>query len=97
MTISAQKLPYLFLTLVALVSCSDSTDFREGPSRAPALFSPATCGQGLPPAQVRGLIGKALAEFNKGAALLEQYRYAEAAKAFEIVLELAPDWNAARF
>ena len=42
-------------------------------------------------------IGKALAEFNKGAALLEQYRYAEAAKAFETVLELAPDWNAARF
>jgi thioredoxin-like negative regulator of GroEL len=40
---------------------------------------------------------KALAEFNKGAALLEQYRYAEAAKAFETVLELAPDWNAARF
>ena len=42
-------------------------------------------------------IGKALAEFNKGAALLEQYRYTEAAKAFETVLELAPDWNAARF
>ena len=39
----------------------------------------------------------ALAEFNKGAALLEQYRYTEAAKAFETVLELAPDWNAARF
>jgi len=42
-------------------------------------------------------VQKALAEFNKGAALLEQYRYAEAAKAFETVLALAPDWNAARF
>jgi len=40
---------------------------------------------------------KALAEFNKGAGFLEQYRYAEAAKAFETVLALAPDWNAARF
>ena len=80
MIISPQKLGYLFLTLVALVSCSDSTDLSEVSSRAPAA-----------------LVGKALAEFNKGAALLEQYRYAEAAKAFEIVLELAPDWNAARF
>jgi tetratricopeptide (TPR) repeat protein len=42
-------------------------------------------------------IGKALAEFNRGAALLEQYRYIEAAKAFESVLETAPDWTAARF
>jgi len=39
----------------------------------------------------------ALAQFNRGAALLEQYEYTEAAKAFESVLELAPDWDAARF
>jgi tetratricopeptide (TPR) repeat protein len=40
---------------------------------------------------------KALADFNRGAALLEQYKYVEAAKAFESVLEAAPDWTAARF
>jgi len=42
-------------------------------------------------------LGKALAEFNRGSALLEQYRYAEAARAFEAVLDIAPDWTAARF
>jgi tetratricopeptide (TPR) repeat protein len=40
---------------------------------------------------------KAVAEFNRGAALMEQYRYSEAAKAFESVLEVAPAWTAARF
>jgi tetratricopeptide (TPR) repeat protein len=40
---------------------------------------------------------KALADFNRGAALLEQYRYAEAANVFEDVLKLAPGWDAARF
>jgi tetratricopeptide (TPR) repeat protein len=42
-------------------------------------------------------LGKALADFNRGAALLEQYQYSEAAKAFESVLETAPAWTAARF
>ena len=42
-------------------------------------------------------IRKALAEFNRGAALLEQYKYREAAKAFEVVSEIAPGWIAARF
>ncbi|MHC4436783.1 MAG: CRTAC1 family protein, partial [Planctomycetota bacterium] len=42
-------------------------------------------------------LGKALTDFNRGAALLEQYQYVEAAKAFESVLEAAPDWTAARF
>ena len=38
-----------------------------------------------------------LAEFNRGAGLLEQYQYAEAAAAFEKVLAVFPDWLAARF
>ena len=42
-------------------------------------------------------LGKALVDFNRGAALLEQYQYLESAKAFESVLEKAPDWIAARF
>ncbi|MBN2592805.1 MAG: VCBS repeat-containing protein [Sedimentisphaerales bacterium] len=46
---------------------------------------------------VSGPLGKALTDFNRGAALLEQYNYLEAAKAFDSVLETAPDWTAARF
>ena len=38
----------------------------------------------------------ALAEFNRGAALMEKYEYAPAALAFAKVLEVAPDWTAAR-
>jgi tetratricopeptide (TPR) repeat protein len=44
-----------------------------------------------------GPLGKAVVQFNRGAALLEQYRYSEAIKAFEKVLNYAPYWNAARF
>jgi len=40
---------------------------------------------------------KALVEFNQGAALLEQYKYAEAAQSLETALAVAPDWSAARF
>ncbi|MHC4435641.1 MAG: FG-GAP-like repeat-containing protein, partial [Planctomycetota bacterium] len=40
---------------------------------------------------------KALANFNRGAALLEQYKYQEAARAFESVLNTQGDWTAARF
>ncbi len=39
----------------------------------------------------------ALARFNRGSALMEQYEYGEAAKAFAKVLETMPDWTAARF
>lgn len=42
-------------------------------------------------------LGQLVAEFNRGAALMEQYRYPDASKAFETVLEAAPDWTAARF
>ena len=40
---------------------------------------------------------KALSEFNRGAALMEQYKYSRAAEAFETVLALCPGWTAARF
>ena len=64
-----------------------------------AMIMPVTCGTcarqpGFFPPE---LLGKAVIQFNRGAALLEQYRYSEAAKAFEKVLSYAPDWNAARF
>ena len=62
----------------------------EQSNRKQAL--PAKAEKSVISASVR----KALAEFNRGAALLEQYKYAGAAKAFEAVLDLAPDWNALR-
>ncbi|UCD50800.1 MAG: VCBS repeat-containing protein [Phycisphaerales bacterium] len=42
-------------------------------------------------------VQEALAQFNRGAALLEQYQYVEAAEAFGQVLAAAPEWRAARF
>jgi len=42
-------------------------------------------------------LSKVLAEFNHGAALLEKYRYSDAAKSFQSVLQVFPDWTAARF
>ncbi|MHC4096161.1 MAG: CRTAC1 family protein [Planctomycetota bacterium] len=58
-----------------------------------------TCGTCTwqPDTVLSGPLGKALVQFNRGAALLEQYKYSEAVKAFEKVLNYAPDWNAARF
>ncbi|MFW6170293.1 MAG: FG-GAP-like repeat-containing protein, partial [Planctomycetota bacterium] len=38
-----------------------------------------------------------LAQFNRGAALMEQYKYSKAAEEFAAVLEEEPDWVAARF
>jgi len=40
---------------------------------------------------------EALAAFNRGSALMEQYEYSKAAQAFETVLRQMPDWQAARF
>ncbi len=39
----------------------------------------------------------ALADFNRGNALMEQYRYADAADAYEKVVQTCPDWLAAHF
>ncbi|MHC4692331.1 MAG: tetratricopeptide repeat protein, partial [Planctomycetota bacterium] len=50
-----------------------------------------------PEIDLEGPLGKAVVQFNRGAALLEQYKYSEAIKVFENVLKYAPDWNAARF
>ncbi|MBN1360371.1 MAG: VCBS repeat-containing protein [Sedimentisphaerales bacterium] len=52
-----------------------------------------------PPLQVNVSepVRQALVRFNQGAALLEQYKYVEAAEAFEQVLQTASGWTAARF
>ncbi len=41
--------------------------------------------------------GQALAAFNRGSALLEQYEFVKAAAAFEEVVTRMPDWTAARY
>jgi len=68
---------------------ANSTSSAPKPTAAP----PAP----LLPAPLPLALVEALATFNRGAALLEQYRYNEAAQAFEKVLKAAPDWQAARF
>ncbi|MHB8957357.1 MAG: FG-GAP-like repeat-containing protein [Pirellulaceae bacterium] len=42
-------------------------------------------------------LSSALSQFNRGAALLEQYRYSDAAEALEHVVRLFPQWTAAEF
>ncbi len=42
-------------------------------------------------------VAQALAAFNRGAAYIEQYRYPQAAEAFEEALAIQPHWTAARF
>lgn len=59
----------------------------------------ALCGAAIQnvPAADSDRLSQALREFNRGSALLEQYRYADAAKALEKAVEAFPDWTAARF
>jgi tetratricopeptide (TPR) repeat protein len=42
-------------------------------------------------------LSRALSDFNRAAALLEQYEYSKAAETLEGVLKIAPTWQAARF
>ena len=80
----------LMLVLLGLGACN--SNLPEKPPAAPANPVPAP----TQPAQTQNL-ASLLGEFNRGAALLEQYKYTEAAKAFEQVLAAAPNWSAARF
>lgn len=63
-----------------------------------AIFLPGcTAASGSDHAVISDSLRETLATFNRGAALLEQYRYTKAATEFEKVLEVAPHWTAARF
>ncbi|MFC1792746.1 FG-GAP-like repeat-containing protein [Planctomycetota bacterium] len=89
MTNSLSKIGYFFFLGLILASCGNRTEQpRKSKQITDSRDSKSTISDSL---------GKALADFNRGAALLEQYKYIEAAKAFESVLEAAPDWTAARF
>jgi tetratricopeptide (TPR) repeat protein len=84
-----QKIGCFFLLVLILASCGSRTG---QPQKSKHVSAPSDSE-----AIVSGPVGKALADFNRGAALLEQYNFLEAARAFESVLETAPDWTAARF
>ncbi|WP_165232891.1 FG-GAP-like repeat-containing protein [Aquisphaera insulae] len=58
----------------------------ERPATSPAPSSPSADES-----------SKALASFNRGTGLLEQYKYAEASKELQKVVAAFPDWTAARF
>src|SRR5271165_3617029 len=83
-------LPMLVLTGVLLES---------GCHRPAADVAPPAIPLAPPASQSLASDGtvKALAEFNQGAALLEQYKYAKAAEKFEAVVAAFPSWTAARF
>jgi len=72
---------------------------ESGCPRPAADVAPPASPPPAPAAQSLASDGtvKALAEFNQGAALLEQYKYAKAAEKFEAVVAAFPAWTAARF
>ncbi len=90
----------VFVLLWAAGCTKEQRPVAEKPAAGP---SSATSGRETPGAKpekpgavVSSEIAEALAAFNRGAALLEQYRYSDAAEAFEECLKRAPDWIAAR-
>jgi cytochrome c-type biogenesis protein CcmH/NrfG len=88
-----QAMGWLLVSALFLGGCGEGARSRPEPKTTgePGDVSATS------PSAIAGPAVKALAEFNRGAALMEQYRYPEAARAFESVLKLAPDWVAARF
>jgi len=88
MTKTLQKIVYLLLVVTVAISCRIQ-------SRQPRQLKQDSTTQDSNTA-ISDSFRKAFSEFNRGAALLEQYRYAEAATAFETVLDIATDWTAAR-
>jgi len=87
----------LLAVAVLVAGCGPERPVGEPPAAAPEPApapgeEAAVATPPLPPS-----VSDALGHFNRGAALLEQYNYAEAAKAFEAALKLQPAWDAARF
>ncbi len=90
------------LCLVAVsVLFSGCRQQPQKPPQQPAVTTPAVESPAAPSEETSGTfspaVAAALAQFNRGAGLMEQYKYVEAAKAFDTVLQTAPDWSAARF
>jgi tetratricopeptide (TPR) repeat protein len=84
-----QKTGCLLLAMILIASCETQPEQPRQPGEDTDAY------QSKPGLSER--VAEALAEFNRGAALLEQYKYAQAAEAFESVLDVVPEWTAARF
>ncbi len=84
-----QKIGCVLLVGLVLVSCRIQPD---QPQKSDRIFASGDAKKTGSDSRV-----KALAHFNRGAGLLEQYKYEDAARAFESVLNAKPDWAAARF
>jgi tetratricopeptide (TPR) repeat protein len=82
-----------------LAGCAPRVPGDEAPTSAPAVGVKAEAKPRAAEARptASSALAKALGDFNRGSALLEQYRYTEAAATFQKVLELVPDCQAARF
>jgi thioredoxin-like negative regulator of GroEL len=79
--------------VIGFVGCTGPTSEPAGPA---AKAAPTTQADPAAAAGARK-VATALADFNRGAALLEQYKYEPAATTFEGVVAAMPDWTAARF
>lgn len=85
------------LVIVAgFLGCDHQPPAREANPKTEATKAAEVPSEKAPPGPTETL-QKALAEFNRGAASMEQYQYSDAVTAFEKAVELAPDWRAARF
>ena len=82
--------------LVVVLAGCPSRPATQSPPPASAAANPEPTSDNLAATSTASLASQ-LAEFNRGAGLMEQYDYVEAAAAFEKVLAAFPDWQAARF
>jgi tetratricopeptide (TPR) repeat protein len=82
-----------WVLIAAILGVAAFLALRGGGGPAPAGPTAGTGGKEV----AGGVDGTALAEFNKGVALLEQYNYPEAYEAFLKVTRARPDWDAAHF
>lgn len=95
---SAFRLAWLALAGTVAVGCTPSVTNEPPPQTTspPAVVQAADVKLAVPPA-IDDATAKALADFNRGAALVEQYKYSDAAEAFRSALKLKPGWTAAKF
>lgn len=86
--------------LIVMVGCGpegEKAPKTKGPAAASAPSAEETKTAVSAGAGMTEKAAGALAAFNRGAALLEQYEFVRAATEFETALAAMPDWTAARF
>jgi tetratricopeptide (TPR) repeat protein len=87
----------VLVALAGLAGCGGPSDPGKGAGIAPVTKPRANTEKPAAADLQNEQVAKALAEFNRGSALLEQYQYEPASKAFETVVAAMPDWTVARF